>query len=124
MNDVRLAGKVDRAQYRTVGADDIPLLTWTTVVERSYTGSDGQTKVSKQYIKCCAWRKVAEENKKLRDDFLVTCRGSINNRSYQKDDGSTAYITEVVCTDLNMENHDNDPVAYNPAADYGDDLPF
>jgi single-strand DNA-binding protein len=124
MNDVHLSGKVDRAQYRTVGADNIPLLTWTTVVERSFKGRDGQTKVSTQYIKCCAWRKVAEDNQRLRDGLLVTCRGSINNRSYQKDDGSTAYITEVVCTDVNMENHDNDTVAYNPAADYGDDLPF
>lgn len=124
MNDVHLSGKVDRAQYRTVGADNIPLLSWTTIVERSFRGRDGQERTSRQYIRCCAWRQVAEENQKLRDGFLVTCRGSINNRSYEKEDGSTAYITEVVCTEIHMENHDNDPVAYNPAADYGDDLPF
>ena len=121
MNVVHLSGKVDRAQYRTGGADDTPLLTWTTVAYRNYEGDDGRMKVDTQYIECCAWGQVAEENKMLRDGFLVTCCGSINNRSYEKDDGSSAHITEVVCTDIHMENHDNDQVAYNPAADYGDD---
>ncbi|RKX27242.1 MAG: single-stranded DNA-binding protein [Candidatus Zixiibacteriota bacterium] len=65
---------------------------------RTWTGSDGQKNEATTWHNIVAWGKQAETIKEyLRKGREVFIEGRIDNRSYEKKDGSgKAYISEVV----------------------------
>lgn len=86
------------------------------------------------FIECVAWNKTAEFiSKYCSKGSMVGVVGKITTRSYDRKDGTKAYVTEVVCNQVQtlqskkVEEKDNEPeIQENDSVlsyDY-DDLPF
>ena len=101
MNEVKLSGIVNNSKYMTVGKSDMPLFSFVIVVEEQYESKTGP-KVSKQYINCKAWGKVAEDVaiNNVSDGTAVELKGKLTSGSYESkkyhdDSGAPAKMATV-----------------------------
>jgi len=111
---------------------------FSLATNRRWSGSDGQKKEQTTWHNIVAWGKQAEIMKEyLRKGQEVYLEGRIDNRSYEKKDGSgKAYVSEVVVENFRFigsrggESSDSTSPAPTPEApapaggDDDDDLPF
>lgn len=114
--------------------------TFSLAVNRNYTKEDGTKETD--FINCTAWKKTAENIVKYcSKGSQIAIEGRIQTRSYDAQDGTKRYVTEVLveqCTFLGakveagdkekdiVKNDDVDPFADfgNEVALSDDDLPF
>lgn len=114
--------------------------TFSLAVNRNYTKEDGTRETD--FINCTAWKKTAENIVKYcSKGSQIAIEGRIQTRSYDAQDGTKRYVTEVLveqCTFLGakveagdkekdiVKNDDVDPFADfgNEVALSDDDLPF
>ena len=69
--------------------------TFKIAVQRRYTNASGQREAD--FFTVVAWRQTAEFcNKYLLKGRKVAVEGSIQNRSYTAQDGSTRWVTEII----------------------------
>jgi len=94
LNNVSLVGRLTKdPELKTIGGDAIPVCNFTLAVNRPYKDKDGERQAD--FIQCQAWKKQAEFiGTYLAKGNLVSITGSINTRTYDKDD-VTHYVTEI-----------------------------
>ena len=94
LNNVSLVGRLTKdPETKTIGNDAIPVCNFTLAVNRPYKDKDGERQAD--FIQCQAWKKQAEFiGTYLEKGNLVSITGSINTRTYEKDD-VTHYVTEI-----------------------------
>ena len=95
MNKAILIGNLTRdpESGQTVGG--IARTTFTIAVNRRYTNQQGEREAD--YIPIVAWRQTAELCARyLAKGRKVAVEGSIQTRSYDAQDGTKRYITEVI----------------------------
>lgn len=96
MNNVALIGRlVADPELRYVG-EDSAISTFTLAVDKFVKGEKAA-----DFIRCKVWNKKAEslaEYKKKGD--MISVLGRIETSSYDGDDGSKRYTTEVVAYDI------------------------
>lgn len=99
MNKAILIGNLTRdPEMRTTGSG-ISVCTFTLAVNRRFTNSDGVREAD--FINIVTWRQTAE----LCARYLTKGRkcaviGSIQSRSYDAQDGTKRYVTEVVADEV------------------------
>lgn len=99
MNKAILIGNLTRdPEIRTTGGG-IYTCTFTIAVNRPRTNAQGQREAD--FIPVVTWRGMAEMCAKyLRTGSKVGVAGSIRTRSYDAQDGSKRYVTEILADEV------------------------
>lgn len=99
---------------------------FTLAVDRNFRDSNGERGVD--FIPIVAWGKTAELcGEYLQKGRQTAVSGRIQIRSYEADDGSKRYVTEVIAeevTFLGSKNDNNVSAQLNLVEDDDEDLPF
>lgn len=96
INRVVLVGRLTRNPELKYTTNGIANLRFSLAVNRSYSGPNGERQAD--FINCVAWRGQAENMAKfLQKGALIGVEGRIETGSYQTQDGSTRYTTDVIC---------------------------
>ena len=95
MNQVQLVGNIARdPEFRTTQSG-IAACTFTVACQRRYANAQGVREAD--FIQCVAWRQTAEfVHRYFNKGNKIGLTGSIQTRSYDAQDGSKRYVTEVV----------------------------
>ena len=94
MNRVELVGRLTRdPELRTVSSGN-SVATFTVAVNRPFTPQNGERDAD--FINCRVWNKQAENLAKFcQKGDQIGVEGSIRTSSYDAQDGSKRYVTEV-----------------------------
>lgn len=96
INRVVLVGRLTRDPELKYTQNGIANLRFSVAVNRTFQNQNGERQAD--FINCVAWRAQAENmGKFLRKGSLIGVEGRIETGSYQAQDGSTRYTTDVVC---------------------------
>ena len=93
LNNVSLIGRLTKdPEIKAVGENRV--CNFTLAVNRTFKNKDGERDAD--FIQCQAWNKQADFiNTFLKKGQLVAVVGEIRTRSYDHEDGSKRYVTEV-----------------------------
>lgn len=122
-------GRATKDCELTKTTNDISVCKFTIAVDRKFKDSDGN-KIT-DYFNIVAWRGLADIcSKYVKKGQQVAIRGELQTRSYDANDGTKRYITEVVADDLTLlaskKDDNNKPDTNNVQLTKidDDDLPF
>lgn len=118
MNNVQLIGRLTAKPELRYTESKVAVVTFTLAVPRTYNRE--QT----DFINCVAWRKSAELLGQYCDKGSRTAiNGRIETRSYDAQDGSKRYVTEIIVDNVEFletkkeQNKENDIVVEQEKAD-------
>lgn len=95
MNKVILIGNLARDPEAHTTQSGISRSTFTVAVQRRFANAQGQREAD--FLTVIAWRQTADFcNKYLSKGRRVAVEGSIQTRSYDAQDGSKRYVTEII----------------------------
>ena len=99
MNKVILIGRLTKdPELRTIASGNATT-SFTISVNRNFTNQNGEREAD--FINCVAWRKQAENVAKYcTKGSQVAVEGRIQTRSYDAQDGTKRYVTEVVADNV------------------------
>jgi len=130
MNKVILIGNLTKDPELSTTTGGISVCRFTVAVGRKYANSEGERETD--FINIVVWRNLADNcHKFLKRGSKVAVVGNIQNRSYDANDGTKRYITEVVAEEVEFistkNNGDEQPrreevTKLEPIDD--NDLPF
>ena len=148
MNKVILIGRLARDPEMRTTPSGVATTSFTIAVQRNYPNAQGDREAD--FISCVAWRKQAENIAKYcTKGSQVAVEGRIQTRSYDAQDGTKRYVTEIIADNVtflggrgsNVPSEDNyvggsssvdtTDISEDPFKDFGeevalsdDDLPF
>jgi single-strand DNA-binding protein len=99
MNKVILTGNITKdIEYQKTN-NNVALCRFTIAVNRKFKKEDGT--VDTDFINCVAWRNTADfVSKYLHKGNRIGLTGSIQTRSYDAQDGTKRYVTEVIADEV------------------------
>lgn len=101
MNKVLLVGRLTRDPEMRTTSTGMVVTRFSVAVNHNYTDRNGERGVD--FINCSAFNKPAENIAKYcKKGSLVSVEGSIRTSSYDAQDGTKRYSTEVACTQVNF----------------------
>ena len=101
MNKAMLVGRLTRDPELRTTNSGVPVVSFTVAVNRTFTSNSGEREAD--FINCIAFNKQAENlSRYIKKGGLVGVEGRIQSRSYTAQDGSTRYVTEVVCENIHF----------------------
>ena len=99
MNKVILIGRLTKDPELTTTGSGISVCRFALAVERKFTNADGEKEVD--FLNIVAWRGLADNcNKYLRKGNKCGVVGSIQTRSYDANDGTKKYLTEIIAEEI------------------------
>ena len=99
MNKVILIGRLTKDPELKTTSNGLSTVTFSLAVQRPFTNQNGEREAD--FINCVAWRKQAENIAKYcNKGSQVAAEGRISTRSYDAQDGTKRYVTEVVCDNV------------------------
>lgn len=130
MNKAILIGRLAAdPEFRTTQSG-ISNASFRIAVQRKYANKDGTREAD--FISCVAWRQTAEfVDKYFSKGSMIALEGSIQTRSYEAQDGSKRYVTEVLVDNVEFVErkqsaeapaHEPDAEGFTEVDD--DELPF
>lgn len=131
MNKAFLIGNLTRDPELTQTTNGIAVCRFSIAVQREFTNSEGERDAD--FFNIVAWRNTAENcNKYLKKGSKVAIMGAIQNRSYDAQDGTKRYVTEIVADKVEFvgskasgDNDEREEVSkLEPIKDDDGDLPF
>lgn len=139
MNKVILVGRLTKdVELRYTQTTNTPVASFTLAVDRK-VAKIGEERKS-DFLNIVAWNKLADiASRNLSKGVRVGIIGTIQNRSWEKDDGTKKYITEIIADDIEFldtkkkegpdiniltGNIQEEEIEYTQIADVNDDLPF
>jgi single-strand DNA-binding protein len=148
MNKAIIIGRLTRDPEMRTTASGVNSTSFTVAVSRNYANQNGERETD--FINCVAWRKQAENIAKYcTKGSQVAVEGRIQTRSYDAQDGTKRYVTEIIADNVtflggrgsNVPSEDNyvggsssvdtTDISEDPFKDFGeevalsdDDLPF
>ena len=103
MNKVILIGNLSKDPELTTTTNGISVARFTVAVQRRFTNQDGEREAD--FINCVAWRTTAENlHKYCKKGDKIAVVGTLQTRSYEADDGTKRYVTEVVADEVEFVN--------------------
>ena len=114
MNKVILIGRLTRDPEMRTTASGMSVTRFSVAVNRTYQDQNGERGVD--YINCVAWRKQAENIAKYcTKGTQVAIDGRIQTGSYDAQDGSKRYTTDIICDNVTFlgSKGDNNGSSYN-----------
>jgi len=110
INNVVLVGRLTRDPELRYTPSNVANVQFTIAVDRQFQSANGERQAD--FISCVAWRQSAEFLAKyVKKGYMVGITGSIQTRNYQAQDGTTRYVTEVVCNSVQNLQGRNDASA-------------
>lgn len=99
VNKVILIGRLTRdPEVRTIGADT-KVANFTLAVDRTFKNANGEKEAD--FIPIVVWRKTAELCERyLTKGSMCAVTGRLQVRSYDANDGTKRYVTEVVADEV------------------------
>lgn len=98
MNKVCLIGRITKDLELRYNNSNVPVLSFTIAVDRSYTNEKGERETD--FINCVAWRKTAELiSQYFSKGSQIGIEGRIQTGSYENNKGEKVYTTNI-----NVEN--------------------
>lgn len=99
MNKVNLIGRLTYDTELRYNKDNIPYVRFTLAINRNYTNQNGERDAD--FISCIAWRKTAELiNQYFNKGSEIGVSGRIQTGSFDKEDGTKVYTTDVVADEI------------------------
>lgn len=99
MNKVILIGNLTRDPELTVTNSGISVCKFSLAVSRRYVGASGERETD--FLNIVVWRGQAENcHKYLKKGSKCGIVGTIQSRSYDAQDGTKRYITEIVAEEV------------------------
>ena len=99
MNIVVLVGRLTKDPELITTNNGISVCRFSIAVQRKFANEDGEREAD--FINIVAWRGLADTcGKYLKKGTRVGIEGSIQTRSYDAQDGSRRYATEVVADEV------------------------
>lgn len=99
MNKVFLIGRLTKDPELRYTSTNTAAASFTIAVNRNFTNQNGEREAD--FINIVVWRKQAENVKQyLTKGSQVAIDGRIQTRSYDAQDGSKRYVTEVVADNV------------------------
>ena len=99
MNKVILIGNLTKDPELTTTTSGISVCRFSLAVSRRFTNSEGERETD--FINGVVWRNLADNcHKFLRKGSKAAVVGNIQTRSYDAQDGSKRYVTEVVAEEV------------------------
>lgn len=97
MNSVQVLGNLTRDPQIRATKTGRAVASFSIAVNRSYTTPQGEKKELTEFINVVAWGDLAEAvGNQLKKGTRVFVEGRYSTRSYEAQDGSRRYVTEVV----------------------------
>lgn len=101
MNKVLLVGRLTRDPELRTTPGGMAVTRFTIAVSQNYTNRNGER--GADFINCSAWGRQADNiSKYCRKGTMVSAEGRIRTSSYDAQDGTKRYTTEVVCDTVNF----------------------
>ena len=101
MNKVLLVGRLTRDPELRTTPSGMAVTRFTIAVSQNFTNKNGER--GADFINCSAWGRQADNiSKYCHKGSLVSAEGRIRTSSYDAQDGSKRYTTEVVCETVNF----------------------
>lgn len=99
MNKVVLKGNLTKDVELATTSNGISVARFTVAVQRRFANADGEREAD--FINCVAWRNTAEfVNKYFKKGNQILVCGAIQTRSYDAEDGTKRYVTEVIVDEV------------------------
>ena len=99
INSVVLVGRLTRDPELRTATSGRSIVSFTIAVDSRMKNADGTRLTS--FIGCVAFGQTAETMSKCtRKGSLIGVQGSLNQRKYQRQDGSTASVIEIMCDSI------------------------
>lgn len=126
INKVVLIGRLTKDPELRYTQSNTPVASFTIAVQRSFANGQGEREAD--FISVVVWRGTAENCVKyLAKGRLVAVSGRIQTRTYNADDGTRRYITEVIGDEVQFlewgEKQEQDE-GFNTTVENDDELPF
>lgn len=122
MNKVILVGNLTKDPELTKTNNDLSVCRFTIAVSRRFGANETD------YFNVIAWRATADNCAKfLRKGSKAAVCGSIQNRSYDANDGSKRYVTEIVAEEvqfLSTRGSNEEDSGMGEMKPVDDNLPF
>ena len=131
MNKAIIIGRLTKDPELTQTTSGISVCRFTLAVSRKFTNAEGERETD--FLNIIVWRNLADIcHKYLKKGSQAAVTGSIQTRSYDAQDGTKRYVTEIVAEDVEFvgskatnSSEDKEEVSkLEPISDDGDDLPF
>ncbi len=101
MNKVLLVGRLTRDPELRTTPSGMAVTRFTIAVSQNFTNKNGER--GADFINCSAWGRQADNiSKYCHKGSLVSAEGRIRTGSYDAQDGTKRYTTEVVCDVVNF----------------------
>ncbi len=99
MNKAIIIGRLTRDPEMRTTTSGVNSTTFTVAVSRTYTNQNGERDTD--FLNCVAWRKQAENVAKYcTKGTQVAVEGRIQTRSYDAQDGTKRYVTEIIADNV------------------------
>lgn len=127
VNKVILIGNLTRKPELKTTTSGQSIVTFGLATNRQWTTSSGEKRNSAEFHECVAWAKLAEIcSQYLKKGMLIYVEGYLKTRSWDTEDGTRRFRTEVVLQDMIIleKRSDRDDADYIPSGDevaYDDD---
>lgn len=123
MNKVCLVGRLTKDVELRVNDNNISYARFTLAVNRKHKNANGEYEAD--FISCVAWRERAELlSKHFGKGSQIGIEGHIQTGSYDKEDGSKVYLTDVIVDSISFigtKKNDEQPA---PSYEEDDVMPF
>ena len=101
MNKVCLVGRITKDIELRANDKDISYTRFTLAVNRKHKNANGEYEAD--FISCVAWRERAELlSKHFGKGSQIGIEGHIQTGSYDKEDGSKVYLTDVIVDSISF----------------------
>ena len=99
MNKVILIGRFTRDPESRMSQSNMEIARFSLACQGEFVSRNGEREV--EFINCVAFNRLATTiNKYCRKGTLISATGRIRNNSYDAQDGSKRYVTEVIAQEL------------------------
>lgn len=122
MNKVFLIGNLTRDPELSTTNSGISVCRISIAVSRRFANADGSRETD--FFNVVAWRAIAENCAKyLKKGSKIAVMGSIQNRSYEGNDGNKHYTTDITAEEIEFLSTKGDSTSNNesPATSDGND---
>lgn len=101
INRTVLVGRLTNDPELRYTGSGVAVATFTVAVNRQFTNSQGEREAD--FIRCQMWRKAAENFCNFtHKGSLVGIDGRIQTRSYDNQQGTRVYVTEVIADNFSL----------------------
>ena len=99
MNKAFLIGNITKDVELSTTASGVNVAKFTLAVQRKYANEKGEKETD--FFSIIAWRTLADTcHKYLHKGSKVAVVGSIQNRTYEAQDGTKRYVTDIVADEV------------------------